>query len=59
MGLFLLASFAERVKGDLWIATGDAMLARRATEGARAEAMIPTAGWRGAFLCLDAPVPGW
>ncbi len=59
MGLFLLATFAERVKGDLWIATGDALLARRATEGTPSVTMTPTAGWRGAFLCLDAPVPGW
>lgn len=59
MGLFLLASFAERVKGDLSIATGDALLVRRATEGSHAETIASTAGWKGAFLCLDAPVPGW
>jgi len=59
MGLFLLASLAERVEGDLWIATGDALLARRAARGTPSEEMSPTAGWNGAFLCLDAPVPGW
>ena len=59
MGLFLLAAFAERVKGDLWIATGDALLIRRSSDGSYAETMASTAGWQGAFLCLDAPVPGW
>lgn len=60
MGLFLLSSLAERVKGNLWIATGSSLLARRATsDGAHSETFSPTAGWRGAFLCLDAPVPGW
>jgi hypothetical protein len=60
MGLFLLSTFADRVQGDLWIATGDALLVRRAGEGGqRIETSEHTAGWRGAFLCLDAPVPGW
>lgn len=60
MGLFLLSTFADRVQGDLWIATGNAMLVRRSGEGGRRDATYErTAGWRGAFLCLDAPVPGW
>ena len=60
MGLFLLSTFADRLQGDLWIATGDALLVRRAGEGdRRIETFEKTAGWRGAFLCLDAPVPGW
>jgi len=60
MGLFLLSSLAERVRGNLWIATGSSLLARRAAEdGSRSDSFTPTAGWRGAFLCLDAPVPGW
>lgn len=60
MGLFLLSTFADRVQGDLWIATGNAMLVRKSGEGGRrTETYERTAGWRGAFLCLDAPVPGW
>jgi len=60
MGLFLLSSLAERVHGDLWIATGGALLARReGNGGGSSETLSPTAGWTGAFLCLDAPVPGW
>ena len=55
-----LSTFADRLQGDLWIATGYAMLVRRAGEGGRRIDMFEkTAGWRGAFLCLDAPVPGW
>lgn len=60
MGLFLLASLADRLHGDLWIATGDALLVRRTDgESRRIEEIAPTAGWNGAWLCLDAPVPGW
>ena len=60
MGLFLLASLAERVRGNLWIATGDALLARRGdSPAADGDEMQRTAGWQGAWLCLDAPVPGW
>jgi anti-sigma regulatory factor (Ser/Thr protein kinase) len=60
MGLFLLSTFADRVQGDLSIATGDAMLVRRSGQGGRrVETFERTAGWRGAFLCLEARVPGW
>ncbi|MFN0008962.1 MAG: hypothetical protein ACKVXR_13755 [Planctomycetota bacterium] len=60
MGLFLLSDLADRLQGDLWIATGDALLVRRTDEeGRRTEKIESTAGWNGAWLCLDAPVPGW
>jgi anti-sigma regulatory factor (Ser/Thr protein kinase) len=53
MGLLLLSTFAERVQGDLWIASGEAMTVRGV------DTFEKTAGWRGAFVCLDARVPGW
>ena len=58
-GLFLLSSMADRLHGDLWIASGDALLVRRTEGERRVEEIVPTAGWGGAWLCLDAPVPGW
>jgi anti-sigma regulatory factor (Ser/Thr protein kinase) len=59
MGLFLLSTLADRLQGNLSIATGDALLVRRAEGEARTEEIVRTAGWNGAWLCLDAPVPGW
>ena len=60
MGLHFLSTLAERLQGDLWIASGDAVLVRRTDgDGGRTERIDPTAGWNGAWLCLDAPVPGW
>lgn len=60
MGLFLLSDLADRLNGELSIATGDTLFVRRADgQGRRVEEILPTAGWNGAWLCLDAPVPGW
>jgi anti-sigma regulatory factor (Ser/Thr protein kinase) len=53
MGLLLLSTFAERMQGDLWIASGEAMIVRGV------DTFEKTAGWRGAFVSLDARVPGW
>ena len=59
MGLFLLSTLADRLHGNLWIASGDALLVRRTEGERRVEEIVPTAGWGGAWLCLDALVPGW
>ena len=59
MGLGLLQDFADRVGGDLWIASGDALLRRRTSVGnVRTNTLSATAGWRGSWLCLDAPLFG-
>ncbi len=57
MGLGLLQDFADRVGGDLWIASGDALLRRRTAVGnVRTNTLSSTAGWQGSWLCLDAPM---
>jgi anti-sigma regulatory factor (Ser/Thr protein kinase) len=59
IGLSFLGSLAERLGGDLWLASGTALFRQRsAAAGARVANITTTAGWRGAWLCLDAPVPG-
>ncbi len=57
MGLGLLQDFADRIGGDLWIASGDALLHRRTAVGSvRTNTLSSTPGWQGSWLCLDAPL---
>jgi anti-sigma regulatory factor (Ser/Thr protein kinase) len=54
-GLDLLGRFVDRIGGELWIASGDALLHRRdAIPPARANTLQPITAWRGAWLCIDA-----
>lgn len=56
-GLFQLQTFADQLGGDLWIASGDALLHRRTTIGReRANVISTIPAWTGSWICLDAPV---
>jgi hypothetical protein len=54
MGLGLLQDFADRLGGELWIASGDALLRRRTTAGVRASTVHSIARWQGSWICLEA-----
>jgi len=57
-GLSLLRDFTDRLEGDLLIASGEALLHRRTIgSGARANSVSRIAPWKGAWLCVDAPLP--
>jgi hypothetical protein len=57
-GLKLLMDFADRLSGDLWLASGTSILHRRTVAGnQRANLVRSIAPWRGSFVCLDAPLP--
>jgi anti-sigma regulatory factor (Ser/Thr protein kinase) len=52
-GLALLRRFAAQLGGELWIASGSALY-RRSRAGV--EELHAIAGWRGAWICVDAPL---
>ncbi|MBI3846093.1 MAG: hypothetical protein HY292_15780 [Planctomycetes bacterium] len=57
IGLSLLRTFADQLGGDLWIASGGALLHRRTVSGTqRASTISSITPWQGAWVCLDAPV---
>lgn len=56
-GLGLLRSFSDQLSADLWVASGDALLHRRTVAGQRVSAIRATSGWKGAWVCIDAPLP--
>lgn len=54
LGLHLFAELAERLRGDTWIASGDALIERSYVDPAGAvERGLPIAGWSGAWICLE------
>lgn len=56
IGLKLLTDFSDLLNGDLWIASGSAMLQRRTTAGQRTNSIRSIPPWQGTWICLDAPV---
>ena len=57
LGLHLFAELAERLRGDIWIASGDALLERSFADPAGPlEPSLPIDGWGGAWICLDVPL---
>jgi hypothetical protein len=56
LGLGLLQDFADRLGGELWIASGSSMVRRRTVAGARTTTVHANAPWRGSWICLDAPL---
>lgn len=57
LGLHLFAELAERLRGEAWIASGDALLERSfAAQAGPVERSRPIAGWNGAWICLDVPL---
>lgn len=56
MGLYFLATLAEAIEGDLWIASGSALYSSRPGGSGQREVRVDsTAGWDGAWISLDAP----
>lgn len=57
MGLEILRTFSDRLDGDLWIASGEALLHRRTAAGnERVNVISSIRPLRGCWICLDAPV---
>jgi len=57
MGLGLLQDFADRLGGELWLASGAALLRRRTVAGARTTTVHPCAApWPGSWIALEAPL---
>lgn len=57
LGLHLFAELAERLRGDTWIASGDAWIERSFADPAGpVEKCLPIAAWNGAWICLDVPL---
>lgn len=54
MGLGLLQDFSDRLGGELWIASGNALLRRRTIAGIRTSTVHAIAPWHGSYVCLDA-----
>lgn len=54
MGLGLLQDFADRIGGELWIASGGAMLRRRSVAGLRTTTVHGVAPWPGSWIALEA-----
>lgn len=53
-GLGLLRSLSDELDAHLWLASGSALLHRWSLSGKRVSVVTQTAGWRGAWVCLDA-----
>jgi hypothetical protein len=57
-GLKLLASFADHAAGDLWLASGTAILRRHSTGGGhRVNSVRSASKWNGSWICLDVRLP--
>lgn len=56
VGLKLLTDFSDLLGGDLWIASGSALLQRRSTAGQRTNVIRSIPEWRGAWICIEAPI---
>ncbi len=57
LGLHLFAELAERLRGEAWVASGDALLERSFADPTGAvERRLQIAGWNGAWICLDVPL---
>jgi anti-sigma regulatory factor (Ser/Thr protein kinase) len=57
LGLHLFAELAQRLRGDTWIASGDALVERSfAAPGGPIERSLPIAEWSGAWICLEVPL---
>lgn len=58
IGLSLLRDLADRLGGNLFAASGEALLHRRTIgAGARGNSVSKIAPWKGAWLCVEATLP--
>lgn len=55
-GLHYCAMTSDELGGDLWIASGSALLQRRTIDGLRTNTIRRIPPWQGAWICLDAPI---
>ncbi|MDZ4773281.1 MAG: hypothetical protein SGI72_09125 [Planctomycetota bacterium] len=53
-GLSLLRRLSDELDAHIWLASGNALLHRWSLGGKRVTVVTQTAGWRGAWVCLDA-----
>ncbi len=56
IGLKTLTDFSDLLGGDLWLASGSAMLHRRTTAGQRTNVIRSVPSWQGSWIRLEAPV---
>ncbi len=56
IGLKLLTEFSDLLGGELWLASGSAMLHRRTAAGQRINSMRSIPPWQGSCVCLEAAV---
>ena len=56
LGLGLLQDFADRLGGDLWLASGASLVRRRTVAGLRTTTVHACDPWRGSWICLEAPL---
>jgi hypothetical protein len=56
IGLKTLTDFSDLLGGELWIASGSALLQRRTTAGQRTNVVRSIAPWPGTWISLDAPL---
>jgi hypothetical protein len=57
IGLKILLDFADLLGGDVWLASGAALLHRRTVAGGqRANVLRAVVPWPGSWVCLDAPL---
>lgn len=54
LGLGMLRDLSDKLRANLWMASGTALLHRRTVGGQRVNTIRPTAGWRGSWICMDA-----
>jgi hypothetical protein len=55
IGLSFLTDLSDRLGGDLWIASGTALMHRHGPHEARRSEFRAIAPWQGVWICLDAP----
>jgi hypothetical protein len=56
IGLKTLTDFSDLLGGELWLASGSALLHRRTTAGQRTNVISSIPPWHGSWICLQAPV---
>jgi hypothetical protein len=57
VGLKQLVDASDLLSGDLYMASGEALLFRRTIAGQRTTALRTISHWQGSWICLDAPLP--
>jgi hypothetical protein len=56
IGLKALTDFSDLLGGDMWLASGAALLHRKTTAGQRTNTVSSIPPWQGSWICLEAIV---